>query len=121
MSKLETIEWTNIWYGNTGIEKKILLLGDSITESYHPFVDRELRNEYCIGKHTTSKAVDNIYLIKEIETMIGQYGSGNFELVHVNNGIHGGHMSDSEYAKHYDEYIYQLMEMLPNSKFVLAL
>ena len=57
MSKLETIEWTNIWYGNTGIEKKILLLGDSITESYHPFVDRELRNEYCIGKHKHSSKI----------------------------------------------------------------
>ena len=121
MSKLETAEWTNIWYGNTNIKRKILLLGDSITQGYHYVVQREFGNDICVGMHTTSKAVDNIYLIKEIEIMVNQYGNANFELVHVNNGIHGMHMTDSEYAQFFDMYVYQLTELLPSSKFVLAL
>lgn len=121
MSKLEKIEWTNIWYTDTRLENKILLLGDSITQGYHCYVDEAFENKYCVGTHTTSKAVDNIYLIKEIELMINQYGKNNFKAVHVNNGIHGSHLSDSEYAKFFDMYIYQLKEMLPDSKFILAL
>ena len=121
MSKLEKIEWTNIWYGNTEIEKKILLLGDSITQGYHPVVDRELGKDYCVCRYTSSKAVDNIYLSREVETIVNESGSKNFELVHVNNGIHGAHMSDEEYAKHFDMYIYRLKELLPDAKFVLAL
>lgn len=119
MSKLEKIEWTDIRYGDTNLPSEILLLGDSITYNYFDVVNKLLGKQYCVCRHTTSKAVDNIYLIKEIEMVVHQ--CKKLELVHINNGIHGAHMTDEEYEKCFDFYIYQLRELLPETKFVLAL
>lgn len=119
MSKLEKIEWTDIRYGDTDLPSEILLLGDSITYGYFHVVNNILGQQYCVCRHATSKAVDNIYLIKEVEMIVNQ--CKKLELVHINNGIHGAHMTDEEYAKYFDFYIYQLRELMPDTKFVLAL
>lgn len=118
----EDLEWTGTSLSRPQMNRRIMLIGDSITNGYAPFVDKAFENDYSVGKHTSSKAVDNIYLIKEWELMIHEFGRESIKLIHFNNGIHGiWHLSGDDYRICYDYCIRSLCEMAPNAKIVTAL
>lgn len=118
----ESLEWTGTTLSRPQMNQRIMLIGDSITNGYSPFVDKAFENDYSVGKHTSSKAADNIYLIKEWELMIHEFGRESIKLIHFNNGIHGvWHLSGDNYKICYDYCVQSLIEMAPNAKIVLAL
>ncbi len=120
MSKLETIEWSQIWFDNTTKEKSILLIGDSITNGYFDKVANYFRNDFDMIKYATSKAIDNPTLLKETEEIIEQVGASSVKVIHVNNGLHGIGMSDEDYEKFFDVFLYNLREICPDAVILIA-
>lgn len=118
----EDLEWTGITWSRPHMKQRIMLIGDSITNGYSPFVDKAFENTYSVGKHTSSKAIDNIYLLKEFENMIHEFDKDSIKLIHFNNGIHGiWHLSAEKYQMCYDYCVQSLLETVPNAKLILAL
>ena len=119
----ESMEWSHISWSSPEKNERILFLGDSILGGYGGTVEKALGDRFSIGKFISSKAVDNIYLIKEVELMIDEFGrNDSIKLVHVNNGLHGiWHLTPENYKICYDYYIQSIMEKTPSSKIVLAL
>lgn len=119
--KLETIEWTQYWSEFAPDEKtpRVLLIGDSISVGYRHIVEGMLGGEYHISSMATSKAVDNPWFMDEVRLLHKQ--ECDYEIVHVNNGAHGGHLDADAYEKYSDKLICALKEEFPSAKFVLAL
>ena len=119
----ESMEWSHITWSSPEKNERILFIGDSILDGYSGTVEKTLRDRFSIGKHISSKAVDNIYLVKEVGLMIDEFGRDNsIKLVHLNNGLHGiWHLTPENYRICYDYYVQSIMEKTPKSKIVLAL
>lgn len=117
----EDSEWTGVSWSRPHINQRILLIGDSITNGYSSFVDKAFEN-YSVGKHTSSKAIDNIYLLKEWDNMIHEFDKNSIKLIHFNNGIHGiWHLDAEKYQICYDYCVQFLLETVPDAKLILAL
>jgi hypothetical protein len=90
MSKpLESIEWLDMWV--TGADRndlpRLLLVGDSITRSYFNFVEQAFEGRYLCARLCTSASVCNPTFFHELGLLLDDY---TFELIHINNGLHGG-------------------------------
>lgn len=120
MSNLEKYEWSQIWFEDTSKPEKIVFIGDSITNNYFPAVMDQMRDEYCLVKYATSKAIDNPTLLKGIETILMQCGLDDVKLVQFNNGLHPGGLTVEEYKKFYDVLIFNIKQLVPSAKIVLA-
>lgn len=106
MSQLERYEWCQLWWEEA--EKRdlprLLLIGDSITNGYHPFVNEKLKEIAYVDKLATSKAIDNPSLRREIQYML-QHDDFTYQLIHLNNGLHGWHLSLEQYRDHFEQVI----------------
>jgi len=96
--KLENDDWTNIWIENANKSKKprILFVGDSITAGYYPFIQEDLSQEFYLGYYVTSKFLGNPDYQTELSTILNRY---DFEIININNGLHGWDYSIEEYQK----------------------
>ena len=92
----EQIEWTNLYWDNAnkGDLPRILLIGDSISVGYRPFVERALQGKYYVDLFATSKSVADESYFKELKYVLSEY---DYKVIHFNNGLHGGHLTDEEY------------------------
>lgn len=119
---LEEKEWSNLWWEEAynHEKKRILLVGDSITNGYQPAVNGIFKGEILANAWTTSKALDNPYFLEELDFVWRQNGY-RYELIHFNNGLHGWHLGEEEYEKLYERVIEYIMKMHPDTKIVLAL
>jgi len=121
MAILETYEWCNIWFEKTddSITKRALLVGDSITNAYRPVVQQLLDGKINIDMLTTSKAIDNPSLNYEVNYML-QVNSFDYDIIHFNNGLHGWHLSASEYEEHLSNMI-EFIKSQSKATIILAL
>lgn len=99
MKHREHIEWCNIWV--TGAEDdqslpRLLLVGDSITQSYFDGVEQALQGKFRCARLTTSRCVGDPQLKKELALMLGEF---QFSTIHFNNGLHGWDFTEKAYAK----------------------
>lgn len=99
MKLREHIEWCNIWV--TGAEDgpglpRILLAGDSITQSYFDGVEKRLEGRFRCARLTTSRCAGDPQLKKEFALLLGDF---QFSIIHFNNGLHGWDRSEAAYAK----------------------
>ena len=121
MPSWESTEWTRIGWSDPQNNKRILLIGDSITNGYFQYVAREFESEYSVGYHVSSKAIDNIYLFKEIENTVNEFGRDTVKVVHINNGIHGvWHLKEDAVRVCYEHFIISLREILPDARVIIA-
>lgn len=67
----------------------------------------------------TSKAVDSPELLREIDYVSRGY-SYDYGIIHFHNGLHGRHLSVSEYAKWYECCLLHLLQANPASRIILA-
>lgn len=120
MPKYERIEWTNIWIEHQGEtdRRRILLIGDSITQASTDYVKRCVGDEVRVDALTTSHAVDNEALETELFYMLGL---GEYDAIHFNNGLHGLHLPVEEYEENYDRLIGKILEKCPKAKMILGL
>ena len=120
----EAKEWTNLWWDEADKDEglpRILLVGDSQTFGYYPEVIRNMEKEARITALTTSKNVDNPYLIPELDLVIRQFDL-RYDLIHFNNGLHGQHQTDADdFANDYEKVITHILKNYPDAALTLAL
>ena len=123
IGQLEAYEWTNLWWDEADKNEdlpKVFLVGDSMLFGYHGPVIQELKNEARITSYSTSKCIDNPHFLAEFDFIYSQYGF-NYKLIHINNGLHGTHLSKEDYEKFYEEFIQHCLEKHPEAKLCLCL
>ena len=115
----ESIEWLDVWVPGNGNRKlpKVLLIGDSIARGYYGEVERRLEGKATVGRLTTSKSLGDPGLIAEVQLVLSQT---SFDVVHVNNGLHGWGYSEAEYAAALPELIAAIRTGAPKAKVVWA-
>ena len=112
--KLEKNDWSNIWIENANQSEKprILFVGDSITEGYYPFIEVYLSQDFSLGYYVTSKFLGNPDYQTELTTILNRY---DFEIIHINNGLHGWDYSIQEYQKGLEDVKRILDDHAPNA------
>ena len=121
MSILEEIEWTQYWVEDTRRDKKrVLLIGDSISVGYRSEVHKRLGGEAYVTAISTSKALDNPVLIREID-FYARAEDFEYEAIQFNNGLHGDHLDDVGYREGYEKVILYFQENYPSIPLILAL
>jgi hypothetical protein len=112
--KLEKNDWSNIWIENANQSEKprILFVGDSITEGYYPFIEVYLSQDFSLGYYVTSKFLGNPDYQTELTTTLDRY---DFEIIHINNGLHGWDYSIQEYQKGLEDVKRILDDHAPNT------
>lgn len=108
--KLETMEWDNVWWEQTAntTARRILYIGDSISCGTRRLITTLSNSEILCDGFGTSKALDNPYLIPAVDLFMKQQNKCDGIL--FNNGLHGFHLSNEEYEKHYDEMLQFLVK-----------
>ncbi|MCD6423896.1 MAG: SGNH/GDSL hydrolase family protein [Anaerolineales bacterium] len=112
--KLEKNDWSNIWIENANQSEKtrILFVGDSITDGYYTQVKENLSPEYYLGYYVTSKFIGNPDFQTELTTILDRY---EFEIIQINNGLHGWDYSIDDYQKGLEELKGILDDHAPNA------
>ena len=101
------IPWVSVWtYGEEGLPR-VLLLGDSIAWGYAGVVDERLKGQYYVDRLSTAATLDDEYFWKNIDLILGE---NEYEVILFNSGLHGGHLSLSEYEKGIEKFALRLKE-----------
>lgn len=115
----ETIEWCNLRWENTNDPKlpRVLLIGDSISVGYGGVVKERLKGIANVDSLATSKAISDPGWLKETAYAVEDY---RHAVIHFNNGLHGGHITDGDYESSLRAYIKKLRELSPKAKLIWA-
>ena len=106
--KLEKYEWSNMWWDEPEMKgRRVLLVGDSITNGYSPVLKKMMPCDIYIDKYVTSRALDNPSYLKELKYMLTQ---GEYEVIHFNNGLHGG-LDTACFKERYEEVVKYLLSL----------
>jgi len=92
----EQYEWLHSWCDDTGKDDlpRVLLIGDSITNAYQEIVRKLLAGKCYVDYFATSYAAD----MPIFHTLVDAYaGDSKYDVIHFNNGLHGGHMTPEVY------------------------
>lgn len=94
---LERIEWTDVWVAGADQDElpRVLLVGDSIVRGYYDAVDKALEGKAHCARYTTSLFMGNPDFLAELKVLLNRY---HFDVIHINNGLHGWAYSEEEYA-----------------------
>jgi lysophospholipase L1-like esterase len=97
-AKHEHIEWSDIWIANADMDDRprILLVGDSIAQGYYLPVETRLSGKANCARFTTSKFLGDPDYLAELTLILDRY---KFDVIHVNNGLHGLDYTDNEYKE----------------------
>lgn len=117
----ENFEWDRLWWEHTedNTKKRVLVIGDSISSNFRWRMVDELKGEIHPDGFSSSKALDNPYLLESIKLFNKQ--SPKYDAVYVNNGLHGWHLSADEYKKYYKEYLTALKELFGEAQLFVGL
>jgi lysophospholipase L1-like esterase len=115
----EDIEWINVWLPNTNDKDlpRVLLIGNSITQSYYGKVQSLLEGKAYTGRLTTSKSLGDPALLAEIELVLRVE---KFDIIHFNNGLHGFVYSEDEYRKSFPDLLKTIREYAPKARLIWA-
>ena len=119
---LEEKEWTQVWLDEAMDTQtpRILLVGDSIFNGVIRNIIHMVDGTLLFDSFCSSKAVDNPYLLEELEVFMKQ--QRHREVIIFNNGLHGWHLKDeTEYAKGYEGILSHLKEKFPDTPIVVSL
>ena len=118
---LENIEWTQYWTEDSESGKhRVLMIGDSISVGYRSEVNKLLGDDLSITAYSTSKAVDNPWFAEELAVNIRQHAF-TYDIVTLNSGIHGFHLSTEAYEAGMRSLIGAVQSLLPEAKLYLVL
>jgi hypothetical protein len=93
----EQYEWANIWWDHADDldSGRVLLIGDSISVGYTAVVTRHLEGRARVDRLGTSRSITDPAFTKELFYLLGEFG---YRVIHFNNGLHGAHVTDDDYA-----------------------
>ncbi len=120
MKPLEVIEWCNIWATACDQEAgapRLLLVGDSITQSYYDGVARLLDGRYRCARITTSRCACDPQLKREMALLLDELP---FAVVHFNNGLHGWDYDETAYAAGLADAFDFLRKKVPQGRLIWA-
>lgn len=115
----EEYEWLDVWIPGNGNKTlpKVLLVGDSIARGYYKDVEDRFKGHAVICRLTTSKSLGDPALLAEVRMVLSQTG---FNVVHVNNGLHGWGYSEEQYAAALPELLKAVRAGAPRAKLIWA-
>jgi hypothetical protein len=115
----ESIEWSDIWVANADDDSlpRVLLVGDSIARGYYGAVETELRGKASCARYTTSKFAGHSDFLAELTILLDAF---DFDVIHINNGLHGWDYSEDEYAQALPRLLEVLNERAPDAKVIWA-
>ena len=121
-TELETYEWDNVWWEQTGRNDaaRVLYIGDSISCATRGFGTACSNGNILFDGFGTSKALDNPFLYDSIRIFAKQQKS--CDAVLFNNGLHGWHLDDEvQYAHYYEKAVKFLLEEFKNCPVLIVL
>ena len=89
----EYAEWNDFWWEKAGDyeRRRVLLIGDSITRSYRDRVQEIMKPcRIAVDKLCGSRCAGDPILTAEIDLMTGPLNGYRYDVIHFNNGLHGG-------------------------------
>ena len=115
----EDIEWIDIWMPHTNEHAlpRVLLIGDSITRNYNPFVEKALQGKAYVCRLTTSHFISDPLLLGQITLLLGQM---KFDVIHFNNGMHGFQHTEEEYRAAFPAYLAAIRDHAAGAKLFWA-
>jgi len=117
--KREATEWFDVWVtqgDKPQAKPRVLLIGDSITRGYYSDAQKGLKGMVC-DRLATSASLGDPLLIQQVELIVRQY---HYDVVHVNNGMHGWDYSEAEYAAAIPTLLATLRQVAPDAKLIWA-
>lgn len=119
MPELERYEWENFWWDEANRSgRRMLFIGDSITAGYRPEVKEMVKDTWFVDMFASSRAVDNPQYLQEIVRILDLY---QYDIIHINNGLHGFHLDAEEYESGYEAVLCKLKECAGKARIILAL
>ncbi|WNR42781.1 SGNH/GDSL hydrolase family protein [Paenibacillus roseipurpureus] len=121
MVQLEQNEWCDFWWQEAPQQnkKRVLLVGDSISRAYRPYVNEKLKGEIYVDQLSSSRALDNSALLIELDYML-KLNESKYHGIHFNNGLHGMHLSADQYEHHLEKVIQHIIAQIDAEKMILA-
>jgi lysophospholipase L1-like esterase len=116
----EQNDWSSIWIEHANQSKlpRMLFVGDSITDGYYPDVSENLSDRYYGGWYTTSKFINDPDYLDELKIILRRY---QFDVIQVNNGLHGWEYSLDEYQQGVDKLVKLIKRLEPSATVVWVL
>lgn len=115
----ESIEWLDVWIPNSNDHAlpRVLLIGDSITRGYGKQVETNLKDRAYVARFATSKSLGDPALLDQIALVLREIP---FDIIHVNNGMHGDGYSDDSYAAALPQLLAALRHDAPNARLIFC-
>jgi len=116
-TKLERIEWTDVWVMNANQDAgpRVLLVGDSIVKGYYGVVEKTLGEKVSCARYATSLFLSNPDYLSELSVLLKRY---QFDVIHINNGLHGWDYSEEEYKAGLSELLATIKQCAPEAKVI---
>jgi len=113
----ENTEWAILrWEHATDTTlPRVLLVGDSISNGYTPHVRELLQGRAYADLLATSKSVCDPAFLLELALATDGY---EHAVIHFNNGLHGGHLTDAQYEAGLRRMVATLRELAPQAALV---
>lgn len=120
-SPREKYEWERIWFEDTydTDAKRVLYIGDSISNATFPYAAAASDRKILFNNFATSKALDNPFFYPMVKMFVDQ--NERIDAIIVNNGLHGWHLTEEEYARYYLDFIRKLKADNPQTPIYLVL
>lgn len=114
----EKYEWSDMWVTNADVDNgvpRVLLVGDSIVRGYYGGVEKNLGEGVNCARYSTSKFLSHPDFLTELGVMIKRF---HFDVIHVNNGLHGWGYTEAQYEAGVEALIAFLKKESPDSTIV---
>ena len=100
----EKTEWCDLWWGNEAdiTKTRVLFIGNSISRGYFPYVTEMLHDFANCDRYSSSRSITDPALLEETKIAMAKY---NHAIIVFNNGLHGWHLSGSEYEYGLRKYV----------------
>lgn len=123
----EYAEWNDFWWEKAGDldRRRVLLIGDSITRSYRDAVQEIYKpRRIAVDKLCGSRCAGDPILTAEIDLMTGPLNGYRYDVIHFNNGLHGGCNDTLIPLNVYEKGIREIVDVLrrnqPQAKLILV-
>lgn len=118
---LEHIEWCDYWLEapDDSTKPRVLLIGDSISRAYRPFLMKEFAGTVLVDNIASSRGMDNPDYWKELAHLLTDERL-SYDVIHFNNGLHAVHMNLKDYEERLEEVI-RYLKAHSNAAIVMAL